>query len=110
MEQLMTMFSNFVLFVGGVIMLTEAVNRLLKVSGGTAKLVVSWVVSLAMAAVGFWLQLGFLADCGAVDQWQGWVKALLVGIGCALCANGLYDRTEIWTLLERLFGLFGRKK
>lgn len=106
----MSMFATFVAFVSGCVFLTEAVNRMFKVSGGTAKLVVSWVVSLAMAAVGFWLQLGFLADCGAVGEWQGWVKALLVGVGCALCSNGLYDRSEIWELLEKIFSIFRKKQ
>lgn len=103
------MFSSFVLFVGGVLFITEAVNKLFKVEGGTAKLIVSWVLSLALAALGFGLQLGFFAQCGDVASWQGWVKAALVGIGCGLCANGLYDREEIWQLLEKIFGIFKKR-
>ena len=109
MEQLMTMFSSFVLFVGGVIFLTEAINRLFKVDGSTAKLIVSWVLSIALAALGFGLQLGFFAQCGSIDTWQGWVKAALVGIGCGLCANKMYDREEIWRLLEQIFSIFKKK-
>ena len=109
MEQLMTMFSSFVLFVGGVIFLTEAINRLFKVEGSTAKLIVSWVLSIALAALGFGLQLGFFAQCGSIDTWQGWVKAALVGIGCGLCANKMYDREEIWRLLEQIFSVFKKK-
>lgn len=109
MEMLMTMFATFVAFVGGVIFLTESVNKLFKVSGSTAKLIVSWVMSLAMAAVGFGLQLGIFSDIGAVTEWQGWIKTVLIGIGCALCANKIYDREEIWRLLEQLFSLFKKK-
>ena len=105
----MTMFATFVAFVLGVMTLTEAVNKLFKIENGTAKLIVSWVLSLALAAAGFALQLGFFADCGTPDMWQGWVKAALVGIGCGLCANGLYDRNEMWQLLELIFGVFKRK-
>jgi len=105
----MTMFATFVAFVLGVMTLTEAVNKLFKVENGTAKLVVSWVLSLSLAAAGFALQLGFFADCGTPDMWQGWVKAALVGIGCGLCANGLYDRNEMWQLLELIFGIFKKK-
>lgn len=105
----MTMFATFVAFVSGVILLTEAVNKLFKIDGATIKLIVSWVLSLGLAALGFGLQLGFFADCGTPDQWQGWVKALLVGLGCGLAANGLYDREEIWRLLEAIFGIFKRK-
>ena len=109
MEQLMTMFSTFVAYVGGIIFLTEAINRLFKVEGSTAKLIVSWVLSIALAALGFGLQLGFFAQCGSIDTWQGWVKAALVGIGCGLCANKMYDREEIWRLLEQLFSVFKKK-
>ena len=105
----MTMFSTFVAYVGGIIFLTEAINRLFKVEGSTAKLIVSWVLSIALAALGFGLQLGFFAQCGSIDTWQGWVKAALVGIGCGLCANKMYDREEIWRLLEQIFSVFKKK-
>lgn len=105
----MTMFATFVAFVSGVMLLTEAVNKLFKVQSGTAKLIISWVLSIGLAALGFGLQLGFFADCGTPDMWQGWVKAALVGIGCGLCANGLYDREEIWQLLEKIFGIFKKR-
>lgn len=106
----MTMFATFVAFVGGVVLLTEAINRLFKIENGRAKLIVSWVFSLGLAALGFGLQLGFFADCGAVTEWQGWLKALLIGLGCGLCANGTYDRAEIWQLLQWMFSLFKAKK
>ena len=61
-----------------------------------------------MACLGFGLQLGFFADCGNIDQWQGWVKTALIGIGCAVCANKTYDMNEIWTLLEWLFSFFNK--
>ena len=110
METLMTMFSSFVLFVGGIIFLTEAVNKIFNVQGSTPKLIISWVMSIAIAALGFGLQLGFFAECGSIDTWQGWVKAALVGIGCGLCANKMYDREEIWRLLEQIFSIFKKKK
>ena len=106
MTNLMTMFATFVAFVLGVTAITEAVNKLFKVEGKIPKLIVSWVLSFGLAALGFGLQLGIFADCGTPDQWQGWVKALLIGLGCGLCANGLYDRDEMWTLLEWLFSFF----
>ena len=66
METLMTMFASFVAFCGGVIFITETINRIFKIEGKTAKFFMSWGVSLAMAALGFYLQLGFFADCGAI--------------------------------------------
>lgn len=109
MTNIMTMFATFVAFVSGIIMLTETVNKLFKVENSTVKLIVSWVLSMGLAALGFGLQLGFFADCGTPDTWQGWVKAVLIGLGSGLCANKIYDREEIWKLLESIFSLFKRK-
>lgn len=110
METIMTMFATFVAFCGGVVLITETVNRIFKVQGSTPKLIVSWVLSLGLAALGFGLQWGIFADCGNVHDWLGWVKALLIGLGCALCSNYAYDHEEIWTLLQKLFSIFGKKK
>ena len=41
--------------------------------------------------------------------WQGWVKAGLIGFGCGLCANGMYDREEIWRLIEMIFPIIRKK-
>ena len=109
MEMLLTMFATFVAFVSGVMVLTEAVNKLFKVAKPTAKLIVSWVLSLALAALGFWMQWGIFAGLGTPDMWQGWVKALLIGLGGGWCANGMYDREEMWRLLELLFSIFKKK-
>ncbi len=108
MEMLMSMFATFVAFVSGVLFITEAINKLFKIDNGSVKLIMSWIMSFGLAALGFALQLGFFADCGSVDTWQGWVKALLIGLGCGLCANKLYDREEMWRMLEWLFSFFSR--
>lgn len=109
MTSIMTMFATFVAFVSGVIIITEAINKIFKIENKNTKLIMSWVTSIVMAVVGFWLQLGFFADCGTPDMWQGWVKTILIGLGCALCANKIYDRDEIWNLLETIFGFFKKK-
>ena len=101
-----TMFATFVAFVAGVMFLTEAVNKFFKVEGQTSKLIVSWVMSVGLAALGFWLRLGFFAEIGDVDTWQGWVKTALIGWGCGWCANFTYDHNEMWGLLEKIFSLF----
>ena len=106
----MTMFATFVAFVSGMILIIETVNKLFKIENKNAKLIISWVLSLGVAALAFWQQWGFFADCGTPDQWQGWVKTLLIGFGCALAANKIYDRDEIWRLLETLFSFFKKKK
>ena len=105
---LMTMFSSFVLFVSGVIVINEAIFKLFKVENSRTKLILSWVFSIALACVGFALQLGFFADCGPVDTWQGWVKTAFIGFGCGLAANKIYDREEIWDILEWVFSFFNK--
>lgn len=109
MTTILTMFATFVAFVSGVILLTETVNRIFKIENPTTKLIMSWVLSIGLAALGFGLQLGIFADCGAIDTWQGWVKAGLIGFGCGLCANGMYDRDEIWQLIEMIFPIIRKK-
>lgn len=102
------MFASFVGFVGGVILITEFINKLFKVENGRVKWVISWVLSLGLSAIGFWQQIGFFADCGDITQWQGWVKTILIGVGCAFAANKTYDANEIWNALEWLFSFFNK--
>lgn len=106
MENLITMFSTFVGYVGAIILITEFINKLFKVENSRVKWIISWVMSIGLAIVGFVLQLGIFADCGTVDQWFAWVKVVLIGVGCAFAANKTYDANEIWTALEWLFSLF----
>ena len=103
---IISMFSTFVLFVGGVIAITEMVNELFKVENKITKLIVSWILSIGLSVLGFVLKLGFFAEFGDMSMWQSWVKVVLVGIGCALAANKIYDREEIWKLLEYIFSFF----
>ena len=103
---IISMFSTFVLFVGGVIAITEMFNKLFKVENKITKLIISWVMSIGLSALGFVLKLGFFAEFGDMSMWQSWVKVVLVGIGCALAANKIYDREEIWKLLEYIFSFF----
>lgn len=103
---IIVMFSTFVAFVGGVIAITEAVNKLFRVENKRAKLIISWVLSIGLAVLGFVLKLGFFAEFGNPNMWQSWVQVALVGIGCGLAANKIYDRNEIWNLLEYIFSFF----
>ena len=103
---IISMFSTFVLFVGGVIAITEMFNKLFKIENKITKLIVSWILSIGLSVLGFVLKLGFFAEFGDMSMWQSWVKVVLVGIGCALAANKIYDREEIWKLLEYIFSFF----
>ena len=103
---IISMFSTFVLFVGGVIAITEMFNELFKIENKITKLIISWILSIGLSVLGFVLELGFFAEFGDMSMWQSWVKVVLVGIGCALAANKIYDREEIWRLLEYIFSFF----
>lgn len=103
---IISMFSTFVLFVGGVIAITEMFNELFKIENKITKLIISWIMSIGLSVLGFVLKLGFFAEFGDMSMWQSWVKVVLVGIGCALAANKIYDREEIWRLLEYIFSFF----
>ena len=103
---IISMFSTFVLFVGGVIAITEMFNELFKIENKITKLIISWILSIGLSVLGFVLKLGFFAEFGDMSMWQSWVKVVLVGIGCALAANKIYDREEIWRLLEYIFSFF----
>ena len=104
----MTMFATFAGFCGCVVMLTESVNKLFKVDSKTAKFVVSWVVSIGLACLGFVLQYGIFADLGAPAEWQGWVKTVFIGVFCAVCSNRTYDMNEIWRVLQIIFSFFDK--
>lgn len=105
-EFFLTMFATFVAFVAGVVSITEVFNKVFKIQNQRCKLIASWVISIVLACVGFLLQAGIFAELGSIDQWQGWVKTVLIGLGCALSANKIYDRDEIWKLLEFIFSFF----
>lgn len=109
MNEITTMFATFVAFVSGIILITEFVNKLFKIENHNTKLIFSWVLSLGVAALAFWQQCGFFSEIGDITTWQGWVKTILIGFGCALAANRIYDREEIWRLLQVIFP-FIRKK
>lgn len=110
MNVLTTMFATFVAFVSGIILIADFVNKLFKIENHNVKLILSWVLSLAVAALAFWQQWGFFAEMGDVATWQGWVKTLLIAFGCGLAANKIYDREEIWRLLQLIFPIIRKKK
>lgn len=108
MERLIALFASFAGFCTGVVLITETINRIFKIEGQTAKFFMSWAVSLGLACIGFGFQLGFFSDCGAINEWQGWVKAVFIGVFCAVCSNKTYDMNEIWRALQIIFSFFDK--
>ena len=56
METIITMFATFVGFVTGVLFITEMVNKMFKIENTNVRMVVSWVMSFGLAALGLWMQ------------------------------------------------------
>lgn len=92
----------------GVTLVAEFINDLFKVPSNhkakiSPKQIVSWVVAITGACLGYVLQLGFFADFGTVDQWQGWAMTVATGFGAGLAANGIYDINVVYEVLKFIF-------
>lgn len=102
-------FGTFVAFVAGCTAITEFINDLFKVPSNpdakfmSPKQIVSWVISVGFACLGFALQLGFFAEFGTTDMWQGWVMTACTGIGAGLASNGVYDINVVHDVLKYIF-------
>ena len=78
-----SVYADFTALVGGTILIAEALKALTKVKDFLA-LVVSWGTGLALTAIGYFGELGFLVD---LKVWQ----FLLIAVGVSLAANGFYS-------------------
>ena len=112
----LSFFGTFLAFVAGVTAVSEFVNDLFKVPSKpeakfmSPKQIVSWVIAVGGACLGFVLQLGFFADFGTTDMWQGWVMTGLTGICAGLAANGIYDINAVHDFLKWVFQFMNKPK
>lgn len=102
-------FATFSGFVAGVVLVSQFIIRIAKVDKGWLKQLISWLLSIALAAVGFGFQLGYFADFGPINQWQGWVLTALNGVGAGLVANGIFDIDLVQDILNWIESLFKKK-
>ena len=106
---LLQYFATFAAFVAGVAFVTEFINDLFKVPSkpdakfASPKQIVAWVVAILGACLGFYMQVGFLAEYGPVDQWTGWVMTVITGFFAGLASNGTYDINLIQNILKFIF-------
>jgi hypothetical protein len=72
----------------------EFVKRMVNATGIAAQ-VLSWVLCVGIAMVGYWLEIGMFADLL-------WWKSLIVGVGVGLATNGIFDTGIVIGILQIL--------
>lgn len=96
-------FGTFTAFAGGAVVVTQMANNIFHVENKTAKKIISWIVSILLALVGFICQLGFFTEYGTINMWQGWLMTVLTGLGAGLYANGIYGIDSIKEFIHWVF-------
>ena len=86
--------------------IVELIVKTFKIEKSWLKQLVSWVIPIAVAIVGFVLNLGMFAQFGGMTEWQGWVYTVLVGLGMGLTSNGIFDIELVKSLLNAISNLF----
>lgn len=98
-EVIQTGFGSFFIslaaLVALVVFVASWINTKIKANGAW-KQIISWMVALALAAIGWLLHLGFLDSLP-------WYQALIYGFASGLAANGIFDVSVIQSFLK-LFG------
>lgn len=103
-------FGTFAAFVAGVTTFTEFFKNLFKVTKKGWMIAIAWILAIVGSIVGFCLQLGFFAEFGAINTWQGWVMTVLTGIGAGIAANGFYDQAGIESLVKWIWSFMKPKQ
>lgn len=103
-------FGTFAAFVAGITTFTELFKKLFKVTKKGWMITISWILAIIGAFVGFYFQVGFLAEYGTPDMWQGWVMTALTGLGAGIAANGLYDQSMIEALVKWIWSFINTTK
>ena len=94
-----SVYADFTALVGGTLAITQVLKAMPPVKDFLA-LVVSWGTGIVLTAIGYFAELGFLAD---KVLWQ----FILIAVGATLAANGFYS--VVRKILEAL-GVIRRKK
>ena len=110
-ETLLTHFSSYAGISALVVLVTQMICNLFKVTG-KPKQYVSWGVSVLVVAAA--VLLGVYGNIGVFTGWcvsslYDWACSIAITIGCGLVSNGLYDWELIRTVLKWL-GLYKETK
>jgi len=88
-------FSALVALTAMIIPFVVEIFKLIPGLPSLAKQIVSWLIGVLAAYLGWQLKLGFLGDLS-------WYVALLYGLGAGLIANGVFDTGIVTFILETL--------
>jgi hypothetical protein len=91
-EILSDMFNSLVALAVGVILITEFLKQKIHVKGFALKLL-SWIVSIVLSLLGFWMEIGLFAEPLL------WYQVMLIGLGAGLIANGIASADMVKQLL-----------
>lgn len=88
-------FASLIAFCPLVIFLTEWLKQHIKVSGGLNQLF-SWLISIALAFVGWFLHLGMF---NGIE----WYMVIVYGLAAGLVCNGIFDIKVVQSILNAIF-------
>ena len=95
-------FTTFAALVAAIPIVVEFIKKLIGKTSETKNIyvqIISWITGLALTMVGWFMNLGFLAE---IDL----VQALIYGVGASLAANGIADTKLIQNIIKTIIGLF----
>lgn len=103
-------FATLAGFTAGVIALTQVAKNLFHIEKPVWKRMTAWIISILACIAGFVAQTGMFADFGPINEWQGWVKAIIVGITGGIVANGTYSIEFIKPIVHWIFQFMEKKE
>ena len=96
-----TFTATFAGFTAGAVVLTELVKKLLgaifKTTPSWLSLVISWVLPIAASLLFHALNVGIFEGLTLPNT-------IVIGLGAALCSNGIFDCASITGLLDLIYG------
>ena len=102
-------FATFVAFVAGVTTITEFFKKVCNITKKGWMIGTAMIVAVCLSVLGYGLQIGFFAEYGTVNQWQGWIMSILTGAGAGLASCGLYDIDAIEKLVKWIWSFIKPK-
>lgn len=93
-----TWFATLGTFVAAVIAATQVIKKSFKIEGAWA-MIASWLISVALAAVGWLLQLGIFAGLQ-------WYWGLVYALSAGLIANKVFELFTIEAIISFLKSIF----
>lgn len=102
-------FGTFAAFVAGVTTVTQFFKNLFKIETKKWKIATAYIVAVVGAIIGFCFQIGFLAEYGTIDMWQGWVMTIFTGAASGTAACGFYDINKVEEIVKWIWSFMKPK-